>query len=159
VTFLCGQLRSTSSLTSQAKQGHNFSIARFFRQLSKRLSVYISTFAKVRKAFQKSPYPSRIPSLNRISKVAELDAKVPSSLPQIFDGPTCWRRPKPAISPVDLRSSIQQQLYNFARPIKRRIVNWGCSRFVVRVHKFAVLVQNCLDLLYIPSLYGRDQFV
>jgi len=61
--------RSTSSFTRQSKEGPNFSVAQLFRQLSKRLSVYISALAKCRKAFQKSRYPPGIPKLNGISKV------------------------------------------------------------------------------------------
>jgi hypothetical protein len=61
--------RSTSSITRQSKEGHNFSVAQLFRQLSKRLSVFISALAKCRKAFQKSRYPPSISKLNGISKV------------------------------------------------------------------------------------------
>ena len=61
--------RSTSSFTRQSKEGPNFSVAQLFRQLSKRLSVYISALAKCRKAFQKSRHPPSIPKLNGISKV------------------------------------------------------------------------------------------
>src|SRR2546430_7368064 len=49
--------RSTSSLTRPSKEGHNFSVFRLFRQLSKRLSAWISALAKCREAFQKSCYP------------------------------------------------------------------------------------------------------
>src|SRR5437660_11742172 len=42
---------SPSRLTRHSKEGYNFSVARFFRQFSKRLSVYVPALAKCRKPF------------------------------------------------------------------------------------------------------------
>jgi hypothetical protein len=65
-----GNGRASSNLARQSKEGHDFSVARFLRQLSKRLSLCVSTLAKCRKAIQKSRDPPGIFYLNGISKVA-----------------------------------------------------------------------------------------
>ena len=130
--------RSTSSLTCQSKERRDFSIARFFRQLSKGFSVYISALAKCRKAVQKSRHPLSISKLNGISKVLELNAKIAAPLSQILDCPTGWRSTKLAVSAVDFCASVEQQLDDFAKPIKRRVVKSGCARFVESIHQFAI---------------------
>src|SRR5208283_1825613 len=99
--------RSTSRLTSQSKQRRDFPVARLFRQLSKRLSVYVSTLAKRRKTFQKSRHPPSISKLNGIGKVLELNAKVAAPLSQILDCPTRWRSAKLAVSAVDFCASVE----------------------------------------------------
>ena len=65
-----GNGRSSSSLARQSKEGRDFSVARFFSQLSKGLSLCVSTLVKRRKAIQKSRDPPDIFRLNGISKVA-----------------------------------------------------------------------------------------
>src|SRR5258707_143850 len=79
-------------------------------------------------------------------------------LPQILDCPTGWRGTEPAVSAVDFCPSVEQQLDDFAKAIKRRVVKSGCARFVVCTHQFAVVVQNHPDLVHITQLYGLDQF-
>lgn len=150
---------STSSLTRQSKKGQNFSVARLCRQLSKRLSVYIFALTKRRKAFQKSRYPPGITKFNRISEVLQLNCKVPAPLPQILDGPAGRRSTELAVSAVDFCAFVEQQLDDFSKPIKRRVVKSRSSRFVARMHEFAVLVQNPPHLIWVTQLYGFYQFV
>src|SRR5256885_2079637 len=104
-------------------------------------------------------FPPDISKLNGISKVCEFNGKVATPLPQILDCPTGWRGTEPAVSAVDFCASVEQQLDDFAKSIKRRVVKSGCARFVVCTHKFAVFVQNRPDLVHITQLYGFDQFV
>jgi len=133
----------------QCKEGYNFPVARLFRQLSKRLSVCSCALAKCRKAFQKSRYPPGIANLNGVSEICQLDAEVAASLPQILDCPTGWRSAKLPVSAVDFRASVEQQLDDFAKPIKRGVVKCCCAGFVAFMHKFAVFVQDCPDLIHI----------
>jgi hypothetical protein len=150
---------STSSLTRQSKKGQNFSVARLFRQLSKRLSVYIFALSKRRKTFQKSRYPPGITKLNRINKVLQLKCKVPAPFPQILDGPAGRRSTELTVSAIDFCASVEQQLDDFSKPIKRRVVKSRSSRFIARMHELVVFVQNLPHLICVTQLYGFHQFV
>jgi hypothetical protein len=66
---LSGNDELSSNLARQSKEGDDFSVARFLRQLSKRLSLCVSTLAKRGKALEKPRDPSDIFHLNGISKV------------------------------------------------------------------------------------------
>ncbi len=106
----------------RSKEDRNFWVARFLCELLETPPLGVTASAKGRKAFQEPCNPPGISSLNSKGKIVKLNCKRSTPFPQILDRPTGRCSTKLAVGTVDFRTSVEEQIDNFAMSSQRRIV-------------------------------------